>query len=128
MPAPAPVATAAAEMADQNAEDTPYTVMLEGVGRPVSFGQPAPEIPKRTVPPEFTQVVAAIEMAMGSSPAEARISTDRTAAIREAGLREGELPRLPPLSSSELRARVEALTMLVEDVTRRPIPGLLAAE
>ena len=78
--------------------------------------------------PEFTQAVTAIEMAMGGSPAEARISTDRTAAIRETGLRKGELPRLPSLPPSELRARVEALTMLVEDITRRPAPGLLAAE
>ena len=128
VPAPAPVATAAAEMADQNAEDTPYTVMLEGVGRSASSGQPAPEIPKGTASPEFTQAVAAIEVAMGSSPAEARISTDRTAAIREAGLQDGELPRLPPLPPSELRARVEALTVLVEEVTKRPAPGLLAAD
>ena len=128
VPAPASVATAAAEVVDQNAEDTPYTVMLEGVGRPASSGQPAPEIPKETASPEFTQAVAAIEVAMGSSPAEARISTDRTAAIREAGLQEGELPRLRPLPPSELRARVEALTVLVEEVTKRPAPGLLAAD
>lgn len=58
----------------------------------------------------------------------ARISTDRTATIREAGMREGERPRLPSLLPAELRAQVEALTMLVEDVTRKPAPGFLAAE
>ena len=107
---------------------TDQPVMLESVSKLESSGQLAPEVLKESVPPEFTQAVAAIEMAMGSSPADARISTDRTVAIREAGLQEGELLRLPPLPPSELRARVEALTMLVEDVTRRPIPGLLAAE
>ena len=127
--APVPVSAAAAgDEPDQDAEDTPYTPMLEGVTKPLGSDQPAPEVPKESAAPEFAQAVAAIEMAMGSSPAEARISTDRTAAIREAGLRQGELPRLPPLSSAELRARVEALTVLVEGVARRPAPGLLAAE
>ena len=127
-PAPAPATAAIADTPDQDVEDTPYTPMLEGVAKPAVSSQPVPEIPKETVAPEFTQAVAAIEMSMGSSPAEARISTDRTAAIREAGRREGELPRLPPLLPSELRGHVEALTELVEDVRRRPAPGLLVAE
>ena len=77
MPAPAPVATTATDKADQDAGDTAYTVMLEGVGKPARSGQPAPEAPEETAPSEFTQAVAATEMAMSGSPAEARISTDR---------------------------------------------------
>ncbi len=128
VPPTASVAEAAPNEAGQDVEDTPFTPVLEGAAKPAVSRQPAPEVPEAPPAPEFAQTVAAIEATMGSSPAEARVNTDRTAAILEAGLREGELPLLPPLLPADLRARVEALTALVEDVTRRPAPGLLAAE
>ena len=125
-PLPTPVAMPGSQ--DQGEEETPFNPMLEGVAKPASSGQPVPEVPKEAPRPEFTREVAAIEVAMGSTPAEARIKADQTAAMREAGLQEGALPVLPVLSPSEFLQQVEALTALVEEIARRLAPGLLAAE
>ena len=102
--------------------------MLEGVSKPANSAQPVPEVPNEPPSPDFTRGIAAIEVAMGSSPAEARIKTDQSAAMREASLLEGELPVLPALAPSEFLRQVEALTALVEHIARRPAPGVMAAE
>lgn len=113
---------------DQGEEDTFYTPMLKGVAKPATTTQPVPEIPNAAPPPDFTREVAAIEAAMGSSPAEARIKADQTAATLEAGLVGGGLPELPALSPAEFIQEVKAMTALVEDIARRSAPNVLAAE
>lgn len=124
----APVPGAAPGSSGQSEEETHYAPVLESVAKPASSAQPVPEVPHEPPPPDLTRGIAAIEVAMGSSPAEARIKTDQTAGMREASLLEGKLPMLPALSPSELLREVEALTVLVEDIARRPAPGVLAAK
>lgn len=113
---------------DGGGEDTPYIPMLEGVAKSAGTTQPVPEIPNAAAPPVFTREIAAIEVAMGSSPAEARVKADQTAATLEAGLVEAALPGLPALSPAGFLQEVETLIALVEDIARRPAPDVLAAE
>ena len=127
-PASVPAPTAGPTSPDQGVEDTPYAPMLESVAKPASSARAVPEVPSEPPPLDFTRQLAAIEVAMGSSPAEARIKTDQAAAAREASLQGGELPTPPALSPSEFIRAVEALTAIVGAVVHRPAPGFLAAE
>lgn len=124
-PPQAPAAGEAARAGQQ--EDTPYAPMLEAVAKPAASSEPLPEVPQEAANPGFARSVAAIEVAMGSSPAEARVGADRAAVVREVGLREGALPTLAQLTPAELRAQVESLTLLVEGATRAPAPAPVAA-
>ncbi len=127
-PASVPAPTAGPSSPDQVVEDTPYTPMLESVAKPAGTVQPVSEVPNGVPPPNFVREVAAIEVAMGSSPAEARIKADQTAATLEAGRVDAALPGLPALSPAEFLQEVEALTALVEAIACRSVPKALAAD
>ena len=86
----------------------------------------APSVPSRPVPPDLARNVTEIEVAGGSSPADARARMNETAAIREQAEEEPQ-PILPPITPAEFQRYLDAMIDALDEISGRAEPAMAAA-
>ena len=77
------------------------------------------------MPPDLARNVTEIEVAGGSSPADARARMNETAAIREQAEEEPQ-PILPPITPAEFQGYLDAMIAALDEISGRAPPSMAA--
>jgi len=124
MPSPAPAPRPTPGKPAPDIQETEHTPMLEAVVRPAAE-RVTPAMPGQAVPPGMARSLTEIEVAGGSSPADARARMNETAAIRQAAEEATPLP-FDPISAADMRGHLDVLTAELRALVSRAAPGMAA--
>ena len=98
--------------------------MLEAVARPAAE-RVTPAMPQQAVQPGLARSLTEIEIAGGSSPADARARMNETAAIRQEAEEATPIP-FDPISAADMRGHLDVLTAELRALVSRAAPGMAA--
>jgi len=104
--------------------ETEHSLMLEAVARPAAE-RVTPAMPQQAVQPGLARSLTEIEIAGGSSPADARARMNETAAIRQEAEEATPIP-FDPISAADMRGHLDVLTAELRALVSRAAPGMAA--
>jgi cytochrome c556 len=105
-------------------QETEHTPMLEAVGSPAAE-RVTPAMPRQAVQSGMARSLTEIEVAGGSSPADARARMNETAAIRQEAEQATPFP-FDPISAADMRGHLDVLTAELRTLASRAAPGVAA--